>query len=626
MISQAHKKIKKELPNYGVTRPFRVGIVGLGPKGLYGLERLLANLKESFSDQPIEIYLINKTPYFGCGDVYRTDQPEYLMMNYANGFINMWPDSKPSPIVPEPISFVEWLKFGESNKQDPIHDEYSPRALVGRYLSYGFNSLLENCPGHISIVQHLGEITDLEKSGDKINLLLLTQAKKQLHLRGFDQLLLATGHLTVNSSKKNRLNPSSDVDFIYPVKTKLSGILPKSKVAVKGMGLTFIDAALALTEGRGGFFKNSGNELKYFSTGEEPSKIYPFSKSGLPMFPRKSTFGKPIKELKYFKLENFVGMGEKLPSWKVDFKLELLPLIKKEIIFSYYDCMFRIHGLDLCYSPNFREVETQIFDFHEKYPQAEIFEFEHFFPCENHSPVKSNEEVINLISHWINCAELGEKESPLANASGVWRQMTDLFNRVYSFGGLTPSSHQLFSEQYASHFNRVSYGPPVINMKKILALAKAGILDFSFSNSPSMTYEEAHKQYRLATVYGNEISTDFFVDARIPKYRVDDQLSPLYENLIRKGHARPFVNVCKFGITFKPGCVDLNRSGNPLDKYGNVVPQLTFTGTPTEGITFDNDSLSTEKNDFVSAWADRVADEVVKFRSINSLELLENEY
>ncbi|MBA3985763.1 MAG: FAD/NAD(P)-binding protein, partial [Flavobacteriales bacterium] len=77
----------------------KIAIVGLGPKGLYGLERILAQINANPISETVEIHLFNKTKYLGAGDVYRSDQPSYLLMNFSNAFIQMWPEEFPPPII-----------------------------------------------------------------------------------------------------------------------------------------------------------------------------------------------------------------------------------------------------------------------------------------------------------------------------------------------------------------------------------------------------------------------------------------------------------------------------------------------------------------------------------------------
>lgn len=68
---------------------FNIAIIGVGPRGLYGFERLLAQIKKRRLKQPIAIHLFNQNKFFWAGNIYRSDQPPYLIMNYANKNINI---------------------------------------------------------------------------------------------------------------------------------------------------------------------------------------------------------------------------------------------------------------------------------------------------------------------------------------------------------------------------------------------------------------------------------------------------------------------------------------------------------------------------------------------------------
>lgn len=311
----------------------KIAFIGLGPKGLYGLERLLANLAMLKDAYPVEIHLFNKSDSFGAGDIYNPDQPSYLLMNYANGFINMWPEEEPKPIVSQPQSFVDWLKTHSEEFPEANTSTYSSRATVGRYLSEGFEDLLRRCPSEVSILTHVGEVTAIQKHGDTYNLLFRNSAAAlKSEIQGFRTILIATGHPCVNDPES--LFRRNHVDFIYPVNRRLKNIPPGVKVAIKGMGLTFIDAVLALTEGRKGKFDVDENgSISYTKSGFEPGRIYPFSKSGLSMIPRGNTGDiLPYKPF-YFREESLESIAPL--DGKYDFEKQLLPLIEKEFTTVY---------------------------------------------------------------------------------------------------------------------------------------------------------------------------------------------------------------------------------------------------------------------------------------------------
>ena len=60
-----------------------IAIVGLGPKGLYCLERLLAEVKANPLRGELKIHLFNRSSYFGASPIYDPEQPEYILVNVS---------------------------------------------------------------------------------------------------------------------------------------------------------------------------------------------------------------------------------------------------------------------------------------------------------------------------------------------------------------------------------------------------------------------------------------------------------------------------------------------------------------------------------------------------------------
>ncbi|PZX61294.1 FAD-NAD(P)-binding protein [Algoriphagus ratkowskyi] len=574
----------------------RIAIVGLGPKGLYGLERVLANLAEAELKFLVEIHLFNKTDSFGTGDIYNTCQPTYLMMNYVNGHINMWSENAPKPVVPHPKSFTEWV--AEHQEQFPNSNAYtfSSRATVGKYLSEGFQGLVDNCPENVDIIKHVGEVIAIVREGDEYNLHFINSIPAiPTKVEGIHDILICTGHPCVNDPDST--SEERYVDFIYPTDKRLASIASGSTVAIKGMGLTFIDAVLALTQGRQGQFSEDENgNLTYLRSGYEPKMIYPFSKSGLMMIPRGNTYGKPSYEPIYFCKNSFQYL--ETMSGKYDFERQLLPLIEQEFKAVYYSKLFAERGKKLLLSRDFSEVDFQIDQFHEAYPELKKFDFHQFLS----GPLPSHDLHMNMLEYLQECireAEIGEEISPYAAVASVWRHLSEDFNELYKFGGLKPQSQKVFLEKYAGHFNRISYGPPIENLKKIDAIAKAGLIDFSFSQNPTITKTSHY------TLTANETSAEaeFLIEARIPKVQLHRYAGELYGKMLEEKLIHPYVNRLEGRLDFKPGCVSINEKGHPIDETGLANQSITFSGTPTEGLTYDNDTLSRKRNDFVSEWA-----------------------
>lgn len=130
---------------------------------------------------------------------------------------------------------------------------------------------------------------------------------------------------------------------------------------------------------------------------------------------------------------------------------------------------------------------------------------------------------------------------------------------------------------------RISFGPPAINMGYMLALADAGILDLSRCD---------HFADKSANQWPGDI--DVAIDATIPAPNVLDPQGPI-------------------GGLEKAGCLNCGHSGeiiiNPNGQAlteGKAVPGLSVTGRVTEGCVLGNDTLSRTLHDHIRHWAETI--------------------
>ncbi|MBW2962961.1 2,3-diaminopropionate biosynthesis protein SbnA [Mesonia aestuariivivens] len=576
---------------------FNTAIVGVGPKGLYSFERLLSLIVTEKISEPTHIHLFNKNEFFGAGDIYRTDQPEFLKMNFTNEKINAGP-SQPHQNVFGLPSYIEWLSEALELEESALYGKFSSRAMVGRYLRACFLILQRAAPANVHLHIREQEVTHIQKNKEDQGFQIYTEeaSEKEL-LTTFQNVLMTTGHDGVrNKETSSEKGKSNHINFIYPVTEKLSVIPAHSKIAIKGMGLTFIDAVLALTEGRGGVFRGSEMDLEYVASGREPQRLFPYSRSGALMIPRVGEMPE-VPELRYFLIENFSSPK------KIDFVGELLPLIMKEFTYRYYDIAFQNYGETLQYDSDFDKLQSQIDTFHQRYADAKFFDFEMLctpFKNQNNYTTAALEHYLDYI---LSEVSLG-KNSPLLAAISAWHAISPMFNELYSFGGLTPESQQLFDANYASLFNRLSYGPPLVNMYKIKALIRSGILDFSFGKSPEVEFLTDALKLKTSNDSSSKQEAEkvtHHIDARIPKINLQQQCSLVYKHLYREGHMQPFQNKDK-QASYLPGAIALSKKGEVISSEQKKLPLIIY-GTATEGVTFDNDTLSRNRNDFGSIWA-----------------------
>lgn len=114
---------------------YTIAIIGLGPKGLYSLERLVA-LAQNLQDVKINIHVFEKSGCFGAGEVYGPEQEGYLLMNFPSVKINAWTTEGSQIDSFYKYNFEEWLlKFHHQEKK------YAPRKVVGEYLQFCYSQI-----------------------------------------------------------------------------------------------------------------------------------------------------------------------------------------------------------------------------------------------------------------------------------------------------------------------------------------------------------------------------------------------------------------------------------------------------------------------------------------------------
>src|SRR6266849_10392520 len=84
--------------------------VGLGPKGLYCLERLLAEVNAHPLRGHLQVHIFNQSPHFGASPIYDPEQPEYILVNVSIGEIDLWTATDPPAVAGRGSSFVDWYQ------------------------------------------------------------------------------------------------------------------------------------------------------------------------------------------------------------------------------------------------------------------------------------------------------------------------------------------------------------------------------------------------------------------------------------------------------------------------------------------------------------------------------------
>jgi FAD-NAD(P)-binding len=601
-----------------------LAIVGLGPKGLYCLERLLAEFNARPLRHSLHINLFNRSAHFGASPIYDPEQPPYILVNISVGEIDLWMAEDPPIVAGRGPNFLSWYQETFQPQTPLTGEEYLSRAVVGRYLIEGFERLITHLPPAVTVACHVGEVVDIRPQGRAYQIAFVAENGDAETIE-VDKVLLATGHsrLIPGAAEKryqafaSRHTAAAFIPFVYPVVASMARIPADARVAMQGIGLTFIDAVLELTEGRAGLFKRAADgALVYEASGEEPQSIIPFSRTGLPMTPK--AYDLPICErpLTFFTDRALAELRGQAPDGKLDLEKDLWPLFELEMELQYYRVVMRGSGhleqLASC-GDDGRAVRQVIADYLRAHPDCEPFDYRNVLDPVGERRFQSGPQYASFIERYmeqeIARARRGQADCGIKAAIDIWYEVRKALGAVLQFGGLNPESHRKLIEDYYPRLKRVAFGPPIINIEKLLALQRAGILDFSVARNPRVLTDEASGRFELRcdAIAGAVAYAEILVDARYPSVDLRRDATPLYRNLHRRGMVRAYENRSPLGASraYRPGAIDMTQGSRfVVDEAGASNQDIAVIGIPTEGNLVGN--LTLARDDYAGIWAAEV--------------------
>jgi len=576
----------------------KVGIVGMGPRGLTVLERIVANERVRQSAN-LEIYLFDPNPAgVGCHD---PEQEDYLLVNTVAGQITQFSDQSllgAGPILEGP-SFHEWLenanfsRRGERQGEKTIdRDGYYSRALFGRYLHWVYHYLVALAPAHVQIRLVRDSVLSAERGAN--DCWVLATQKSPFCV---DYLYLTSGHTKPSSQKPAQRHvgkPGLETITVtdpYPVRQQLSFITPEMTVGIEGMGLTTFDILATLTVGRGGRFVDLPSGAKqYIASGREP-RIAAFSRSGLPLTARAANQkGVSIQYRAKFLVADKIRALR--ATRKLDFQSDVFPLLLADMQFAYYEAYLRnrrdpVTAMLFCNQFLCADVAEREALVTQYIPAQDRFSWESLIdpipPAALASALSFQTWMTEHLRRDLSEAKKGNVDGPLKAACDVVRDLRDNLRAAIDFGGLTEESHRWVLSEFAPIMNRIAVGPPASRIAELLALVEAGVLDFGFGPGATCKVAEAGKRMRIASSKWPErgMEVDVLVHARISMHSPAEDASPLLLGLLDDGHVRLFHNGA-----FHPGGIEVNRNFNWVSEDGSAVENAWALGIPTEGVKF----------------------------------------
>jgi hypothetical protein len=447
----------------------------------------------------------------GAGRVWRYEQSGLLRMNSMAEDVTMFTDDSvlcDGPIRPGP-SLAEWavlVRSGELSDVDLEPDvrveldalpptAFPSRRLQSAYLAWFFRDAVAALPPGVRVHEHRTKVVRITGSRQGRQRVWLADRVAPL---AADAVVLTLGHLDaeIGAAEADLTTYASAHGLAYlppdySADSDLSAVRAGEDVVLRGFGLAFIDLMVLLTQGRGGRFVRSSEGLRYEPSGHEP-RIHVGSRRGVP----------------YHSKTGYRLQGERPPLPRffdadaidallaspglLDFRADVWPLLAKEIAWGYFHELFTGHPDRVAlpwaefaaefaslswYSPEMTAlVESSVpaaedrIDFELLDRPLAGLEFSSAAEFQEHLRQYTSDDVARRSNPFYS-ADLGAFMALLS----VYGQLP----RVLVSPKLSPGSRLADADGWwGGFFSFLASGPPPDRLEELLALSRAGIVNF----------------------------------------------------------------------------------------------------------------------------------------------------
>jgi hypothetical protein len=611
-----------------------LAVIGAGPSAVSFLERLGVNVPELLAGTPIHVHLIDPFPP-GAGRVWRYQQSPLLRMNSMAQDVTMFTDETvhcEGPIAPGP-SLIEWA--GEAGADGlgtgALTEEarqltgttFPTRRLQSAYLSWVYRQVLDRLPAGVTVTVHQARATDIDDREDGSQLVSLDKGAAPLVA---DFVVLALGHVDVDPAEEHQLLAAfarkHELAYLppaYSADIDLSSFRPGSTVLLRGMGLAAIDLTVLLTEGRGGTFTaEPDGTLRYHPSGREPHLVVG-SRRGVP-YHAKLTYALqgPRPQLPRFfsaeAVDELLAVHDRL-----DFRRHVWPLLSKEIAWAYYHELFAAHPerTSMAWDDFDRRLGAAAGDSPELADlialavpgEADRFDVARFDRPLDGVTFARSEEVQHHLRAYIE-ADLWRRSDPAYSADlGAFNALLTCYGqlgRIVASGQLALGSRREDVDGWwRGFFSYFASGPPGHRLHELLALSRAGVVEFLGANM----WVEATASGRFHAGSASSptvIDADGLIEARLPTPSVSRTRNALLHRLHSRGEAVEEALVDD-GDRYNTGRLAVSAEGlRIVDRSGRAHPRRValgiLTNRPAAG-TFSRprtNAISFRQNDAVA--------------------------
>lgn len=537
--------------------------IGGGPRTVGLIERIAANAAALPPPGVLDIHVVDPHPA-GGGRIWRGDQSELLWMNSTTRDTTVFTDDSVTctgPIVPGP-ALDEWItgpgrqvliEHGLQHEADRLGpNDFASRRVQSHYLRWAFDRAVAALPDRIRLIEHRSRAVGVDE--DRSNGRHLVQLADGGRLSA-DILVLAQGfldrELTADEWRLTAAASRHGLTYIppgYTADVDLSELRAGEPVLVRGFGLAFIDLMVLVTQGRGGRFEErAGGGLAYRPSGREPV-LYVGSRRGVPYHAKIGYAvpgSVPIAPV-YFTVEAVTALAGSNPG-RLDFRTALWPLIAKELAAAHYRQLFTAHA-DRVLIPwsEFRaeldsarvtgDAFARLVD--RAVPKKEDrFELPGIDRPLSGRFFGSRADLTDAVVEHVE-ADLRRRADPDFSAdAAVFDALLTVYgvlNLLITRGLIAPADRIRFVEgDFHSFFSFLASGPPPRRLAELLALHRAGLIEFA---GPELDVAVADGRFtgRSAAAPGS-IRARAMVDARLPRPDVRAAADPVIQGLLSTG-------------------------------------------------------------------------------------------
>ncbi|PSL51959.1 FAD-NAD(P)-binding protein [Saccharothrix carnea] len=514
----------------------RIAVIGVGPRGLSVLERVISHTRSP--GPPTELLLIEPGE-LGLG-VHDVKQPDYLLLNTIASQLTIFSDERMTPgapVTPGP-SLYEWCL----EHHGPVRfDEFLSRRLLGEYLQWAVRDLLDRVPPRLT-VRHLPlAVEDVRPDGDGAVVTLADGSRHQV-----DVAVVTTGHGLADPAP---LTGGDLVETPYPLPVRTDAVAEGSTVALLGTGLTAMDVIAALTVGRGGAFDGDG----YRPSGREPRIVLTSRAGVLPCARPRTRQDRVAAPAEHFTPAALAALREHVPGGLLDFRRDVEPLIRREAVGRMGSATpEQVAVVERALSPVPTTWAT-----YEEYRDA----------------------VLGAARADLAEAELGLGVSPVKEALEVLRDHRESVRAALDPPGLTEDSHRYFMDEYVPLVNRVVIGPQKERIQELFALVEAGVV--ALGPGPRPRLERVGGRWALSSTGLAEprtVEVDHVVRANLTWPSPDGRLDPVGVALRAWAEVGPD----------RSGRLVLDRDGFAIPRGGAPRSAVAVFGPPAEGASYYN--------------------------------------